>query len=542
MNDDEKIVGIYKRVSTTDQVNEGHSLEEQETRCRKQCEFDNNRVYKVYSDAGISGKSIENRPGYQQMMADMRKGKINLIMAFKMDRLGRSIVDLEEFFNETKKYNCGVELLCEKIDTNSASGMMFVRMLAIFAQFERETIRERTIVGVEGAINKGHFGGPIPFGYKKVENSKLYVIDEKTAPIVREIYDLSLKGNSYQKIAHMMKDKYGYLTYTRKNKETGKISIVQKSWTDSTIQTILNNKIYYGVWEHKKKTKDKKSIEIIGYVPPIITEDMFYECQDNLRKNSRNYYRNKRYLFMQKIECPKCGRIMACTGTKKPNGKEYLYYRCKDCKKTDIREELIEEALIEHLITFLELYLIIEEDYVVTDADTADAIANGKIDHSIRYAMDSIGIESRLNNSNCNFLKYFWDIASYEVKCEFIYQYIDIVKIKKHTRNKKDFIEILDIKLKPRTFKKLFGMVEKNMIDEIEIETSGNDISEAVFSSKQQADEYIELLRKKYNIRVIDMRKWEIWNNYDNVFKMITIASRNVVEQDNILFLELVTD
>lgn len=166
MNNEEKLVAIYTRVSTTDQAREGHSLEEQEKRLRAMCEANNYKVFKVYTDAGISGKSTENRPAYQQMIKDMKKKRFNLIMAFKMDRISRSIVDFETFFNEIKKYNCGIEFLCEKIDTNGAAGMMFARILGIFAQFERELIKERTLVGVESAVNKGHFGGKPPLGYK----------------------------------------------------------------------------------------------------------------------------------------------------------------------------------------------------------------------------------------------------------------------------------------------------------------------------------------------------------------------------------------
>lgn len=142
-NEDKKVVAIYTRVSTTDQAREGYSLEEQEKRLRGMCETNGYKIYKVYTDPGISGKSTENRPAYIQMLKDMRNHKFNLILAFKMDRLSRSIIDFEEFFNEIKKYDCGVELLCEKIDTSGATGMMFARILGIFAQFERELIQER---------------------------------------------------------------------------------------------------------------------------------------------------------------------------------------------------------------------------------------------------------------------------------------------------------------------------------------------------------------------------------------------------------------
>lgn len=114
MNNEQKLVAIYTRVSTTDQAREGHSLEEQEKRLIAMCEANNYKVFKVYTDAGISGKSTENRPAYQQMIKDMKKKRFNLIMAFKMDRISRSIVDFETFFNEIKKYNCGIEFLCER--------------------------------------------------------------------------------------------------------------------------------------------------------------------------------------------------------------------------------------------------------------------------------------------------------------------------------------------------------------------------------------------------------------------------------------------
>ena len=160
MNDNEqKVVAIYTRVSTFDQAREGHSLEEQERRLKAKCEAEGYKVYKVYTDAGISGKDTEHRPAYQQMLKDMKKGKFNLVMAYKLDRISRSIVDFEEFFNELKQYNCGIELLVEKIDTTGAAGMMFARILGIFAQFERELIKERTLIGTESAAKKGHFGG-----------------------------------------------------------------------------------------------------------------------------------------------------------------------------------------------------------------------------------------------------------------------------------------------------------------------------------------------------------------------------------------------
>ncbi|MFA5603787.1 MAG: recombinase family protein [Bacilli bacterium] len=341
-----------------------------------------------------------------------------------------------------------------------------------------------------------------------------------------------------------MKEKYPKaFAFNRKNKETGEVAAVYRAWSDGSISTILNNKCYIGTYEYRKRVKDKETIEITDIVPRIIEDEVFYECQENIKKNTRNYYRSKKYLFMQKLVCPKCERVMACSGTTKTkSNRDYHYYKCKDCGEF-FREEHVEKALMEELALILEVYLILEYNYVVIDDDTAKELNKGKLNNKIRYAIDSISIEQRLNNSNYTFVKHLWNLASYEMRSDFMYTYIDSLKIKKYKVHgeKEPRIKLLDLKLKPSKFKKIFGMVEKNMIDFVEIESSGNDISEAIFSSRKQADEYIEVLRKKYKINVIDISKWEMWNNRDNVFKQISIISNRAVEKNNILWLELVT-
>ena len=119
------------------------------------------------------------------------------------------------------------EFLFEKIDTSGAAGMMFARMLGIFAQFERELIQERTIVGVESAVNKGHFGGKPAFGYSKEYQidgvGKKWVINEEEAIIVKEIFNLCLKGKTYTQIAKIISEEFPNITYTRKNTKTNEL-------------------------------------------------------------------------------------------------------------------------------------------------------------------------------------------------------------------------------------------------------------------------------------------------------------------------------
>lgn len=151
--EEKKIAGIYIRVSTEDQAREGFSLGEQEEKLRQLCEFKEYQIFKVYQDAGISAKDMEHRPGFQQMMDDMRKGKINYIVAYKLDRVTRSVRDLEQLIEELEKYNC--YLICERddVNTSTANGRFFVRMLTVLSQLEIEVVSERTKFGMSLDIN-----------------------------------------------------------------------------------------------------------------------------------------------------------------------------------------------------------------------------------------------------------------------------------------------------------------------------------------------------------------------------------------------------
>ena len=166
-SEEKKIAGIYIRVSTEDQAREGFSLGEQEEKLRQLCKYKGFEVFKVYKDAGISAKDMKNRPQFQQMIEDMKNGLINYIVAYKLDRVTRSVRDLEELISQLEKYNC--YLVCDRddVNTSTANGRFFVRMLTVLSQLEIEIVSERTKFGLNGAIKSSHLPGPAPLGYKK---------------------------------------------------------------------------------------------------------------------------------------------------------------------------------------------------------------------------------------------------------------------------------------------------------------------------------------------------------------------------------------
>lgn len=323
MNKEKKKCGLYMRVSTEDQAREGFSLPEQKERLESFCNFKGYEIIDYYEDAGISAKTGNHRPEFERLKDDIRSKKINTIVALKLDRITRSIYDWENlmtFLNENDAY---LDCVNDEINTTSANGKMISRLLMSVSQNEIERTSERTKIGMAGAIKQGHIPHVAPLGYKH-EDKKL-VIDYSTKDIIIRIFDLYYNGYSYQKISKLFKEE----------KVLGK-----DNWRDSTIMGILENEIYKGDFVHGKKTKHPTYYEDV--VEPIISKEMWADCQVQKKKNSRSYKRTLTYLYLQKLKCPKCGRVLGGKATTKKNGNTYFYYYCNDCK-IEFKEKVIND-------------------------------------------------------------------------------------------------------------------------------------------------------------------------------------------------------
>ena len=369
MDNERKVAGVYIRVSTEDQAREGFSLGEQEEKLLALCKFKDLDVYKVYRDAGISAKDMEHRPQFQEMLKDMRKGKINYIVAYKLDRITRSVRDLEELILELEQYNCF--LLCDRddVNTSTANGRFFVRMLTVLSQLEIEIVSERTKFGLNGAIKSGHIPGQRPFGYKSAEDKKM-VIDNATRPYVEKIFDMYLEGKSFQQIANYFKENYIY---------------PKKNWKDTTIQKIIDNKIYMGDYEQYKRIGKQENLEPIVYmnvVEPIISRAKWEECQRQKEKNQRTYTRDRVYTFFQRLKCPSCSKIMKCKGSGGTKRK-YMYYTCEHCH-INFNEDHIEHLLRDFIYDLLEYDMAVKKFFLPVLEDKTNNIDTTTIDKEIR--------------------------------------------------------------------------------------------------------------------------------------------------------------
>ena len=224
------------------------------------------------------------------------------------------------FLDENDAY---IDCANDEVNTTNANGKMVSRLLMSVSQNEIERTSERTKVGLAGAIKQGHLPSQAPLGYKH-ENKKL-VIDYSTKDVVIRIFELYYNGNSYQTISNILNEEQ---------------VLGKTNWRDSTITAILENEVYKGDFVHGKRTKHPTYYENV--VEPLVSKEMWEDCQAQKKKNSRAYQRTLTYLFLQKIRCPRCNNLMGGKATKKKNGNVYYYYYCNDCK-FNLKENVIEE-------------------------------------------------------------------------------------------------------------------------------------------------------------------------------------------------------
>lgn len=258
-------------------------------------------------------------------------------------------------------------LFFNDVNTSTANGRFFVRMLTVLSQLEIEIVSERTKFGLNGAIKPGHLPGQVDLGFKKDGNKKT-IIDPATAPIVKRVFDLYLQGKTFLQISNIFNEE----------------KVLNKNWKDTHIERIINNRLYMGDYEMYKRLKEWKNVEPVIYmnvVEPIIPRYIWEECQAQKIINQRTYTRDRVYTFFQKLKCPKCGKIMKCKGS---GGKrrKYVYYNCEDCHE-NIRESYVEEEfekIVGQLLRFDNEY---NELFLPLFADKEKSIDKSDIEREI---------------------------------------------------------------------------------------------------------------------------------------------------------------
>ena len=374
----EKIkVYTYKRVSTTMQI-DGYSLDAQRARMKAYADFNDYEIVGEYEDAGKSGKSIEGRLQFNQMMEDVKSGKDNVsyVLVFKLSRFGRNAADVLSTLQVMQDF--GVNLICveDGIDSSKDAGKMMISVLSAVAEIERENIRVQTMEGRIQKAREGKWnGGFAPYGYKLV-NGKLE-INEEEAVAIRTIYDQYVNTDIGSNGISKYLENHGIRKIQRQN---GKNPLFDAH----LVRLILKNPVYCGKIAYGRRKTEKvhgtrneyRLVEqddfllVDGLHEAIISEEVWNAAQAKLIAQAKKYEHvnkgkdERTHLLSGIVRCPVCGAGMY--GNKsikyKKDGtkyKDFFYYGCKhrsmqrghkcDYKK-QIREELLDDAVAEVIV------------------------------------------------------------------------------------------------------------------------------------------------------------------------------------------------
>ncbi|EMF0501461.1 recombinase family protein [Enterococcus hirae] len=329
-----KRVALYIRVSTQEQALEGHSIQAQEQNGRQFAERMGYEVVEVYADEGISGKSTKNRFAYQRMMNDARSHRFDLLVIWKLTRLGRNMLDVLQTVEELLRYDVGLLSISEQFDVTTSTGKLMLQLLGSFGEFERNQIAENVQMSMQSLVkDKKRYAGGRRLGYVSgidTNGQKQLVIEPEEAKIVRLIYAKYLGGAGYRAIANFL-NRQGYQT------------VKKNAFSTTAVKDILRNKIYAGYleyaryinWETKRrKGKNPKPILVKGTHEPIISEEDYQKVQERLDLEGKQpkWNHTGENVLTGLLRCPECGAPMAAsnvTNTLKDGTKKRIrYYSC----------------------------------------------------------------------------------------------------------------------------------------------------------------------------------------------------------------------
>lgn len=380
-----KRVILYIRVSTNDQV-EGYSIEMQKEKLLAYCKAHDWIVVAIVTDPGFSGANLE-RPGIQKVIHEVESGNTDMVLVYKLDRLSRSQKDtlwlIEECFLPN---NVDFTSMQEKLDTSTPFGRAMVGILSVFAQLEREFIRDRTFGGRVERAKEGlwHGGGFDPIGYDYIDGE--LVVNQQEAAQVRRVYDLYASGASVTEIRdHMVArgfhTKHGDWTHT------------------NTVRSVLDNELYTGIvhFDGEKSEKDAHTA--------IISPSVYKKVRFLRERAVSNQYKEieSSHLLTGFVYCSSCGARYFPKKNKSGNVYYHCYSRAKvnkemikdpDCKNQNWKKEELETMVETELLKLAEDSQYLKECIKKRVAGGSDSISvsireeMATIDFEIKQAME----------------------------------------------------------------------------------------------------------------------------------------------------------
>jgi site-specific DNA recombinase len=350
-------VGVYVRRSTDDE-HQPYSIEAQDTRLAAYVGSQPGWRHAARFADDASGATT-SRPGLQRALAAARAGAFDVLLVYRVDRLTRSLRDLVTLLDDLDRAGVVFRSATEPFDTATAMGRMLVQMLGMFAQFERDTIIDRVIAGMERKAAAGKWkGGRRPFGYLVDPATSTLVADAGEAAVVRLIFQAYTQDRlGTRTIAHVLNGR-GHRTTTG------------GPWSAHQVARVLSNRTYLGELTFR-------GITTIGCHPAIIDDATFAEAQRILaargEDHSKRAANGSDYLLTGLMRCPSCGKAMIGT---RAHGRSrvYRYYTCftrarydtARCNASRLDADAVEHAVITALVGFYR-----DQHNLIADAITA---------------------------------------------------------------------------------------------------------------------------------------------------------------------------
>ena len=460
-------------------------MDAQESKLKAYVEYENNgknglwQVAGIYREEGRSGKDL-NRPEFQRMMGDIRSGKINTVIIYKIDRLTRSLKDFSSLWDQFQNKGVEVISLNEKFDTATAIGRAMLSIVLVFAQLEREQTGERTAVTMQYRAEQGLWNGGRILGYVLDPDEKgILKVSDEHARIVHKAFELCIKTGSAGQAQKTLND-LGYrvpVYESRRGKKHG-----GNLFNKQMVIKMLQNPVYLGQITWKGQLYEGKH-------QAIIDEKIFLKVQEILKHNRKTRSNNKLpskhiYLLQGILTCGKCGSAMTPkSGISRSN--RYYYYQCtKNAHSGGCNARYVPAESIESFVLDRVKELTTDE----TEISKMIAKANRNGNHRIDELMaDKKSISSHLQDINNKLSQIIDSIESGNLKAfDSLNKRIEtleskqastkdrlktidfeIVKIEKHrlssevmSQSFKTFREVIE-KAKPKKLKELLNrMVE----------------------------------------------------------------------------------
>ncbi len=371
-----KRIILYSRESTKWQAEEGYNLETQRKRMMSYIDSfyeESERTIELFEEAGKSAKNL-NRPKMEKLIERIKSRSVDIVCVYCIDRLTRNVRDLADFMELLNRNSVTLLSVTERIDTASPQGRFFLNMLGSMAQLERENISERVMRALSESAEQGNYPkSRIPFGYTKNKKTKRLEIQKEQAKTVKWIFKQIIDENkSVPEITKILKEENKF----------------DRTWCDSHVYRIIQNKIYYGTCVIGGKEIENHTIALISKEDWMLANQMMVKY-DPEKKHS--------YLYKRKIMCNKCNRIMSCTCGYGYNSAVYLYYSCASCKMR------ISEKDVTHLINKSMTYKMVNHTFLYEMSKLKQMLKDSGISNS------------KIKNFTLNFVMYDENFE-YEVK------------------------------------------------------------------------------------------------------------------------------